>query len=382
MCGGGCIGGGVGGALGTLAGVALAPFTGGASLFLPALTGALGGFGGTALGNLIGGETFNLGPALLAGAGGALGGLGAGALSGGALGGLGGVGGLSAGAAEGAAGAGLVGDMGGLVGSGAGEGLAGSIAPQLALPSAAPALTAPEGAFFSGIPGIVNEGQAAGLGLPGMLGGDTVASGAGTAGDVLAGLDPVYGSVPTASGALGDVSTLSSAPGFGFPTDGGGIWNALKDFYKNNRDLIGGGSLLYSLGKGILGGNKPYGADELAANAGMARSIAQQFGSGNLTPAQQAAHDKNLSGAIAAIKSKYAGLGLSGSTAEVADIEDAKRRAEAGMAAAINENVRTALGALGVGNSGIQALARGQVSNDNDLARAIAMLATAGVARA
>jgi hypothetical protein len=70
--------GSIGSTLGTIAGVALAPVTGGASLAIPALAGAAGGAIGGTVGNLVGGGGFNPQQTLMYGAQGAMGGLGAG----------------------------------------------------------------------------------------------------------------------------------------------------------------------------------------------------------------------------------------------------------------------------------------------------------------
>lgn len=70
--------GSIGSTLGTIAGVALAPVTGGASLAIPALAGAAGGAIGGTVGNLVGGGGFNPQQSLMYGAQGAMGGLAAG----------------------------------------------------------------------------------------------------------------------------------------------------------------------------------------------------------------------------------------------------------------------------------------------------------------
>lgn len=78
--------GSIGSTLGTIAGVALAPVTGGASLAIPALAGAAGGAIGGTVGNLVGGGGFNPQQSLMYGAQGAMGGLAAGMFAPGAVG--------------------------------------------------------------------------------------------------------------------------------------------------------------------------------------------------------------------------------------------------------------------------------------------------------
>jgi hypothetical protein len=82
--------GSIGSTLGTIAGVALAPVTGGASLAIPALAGAAGGAIGGTVGNLVGGGGFNPQQTLMYGAQGAMGGLSAGMFAPKAVGAMGG----------------------------------------------------------------------------------------------------------------------------------------------------------------------------------------------------------------------------------------------------------------------------------------------------
>lgn len=72
----------IGSALGTIGGVALAPFTGGASLLVPAAMGAAGSAVGGAAGRAIGGGGFDLAQTGMDAAMGGIGGLGAGMLGG------------------------------------------------------------------------------------------------------------------------------------------------------------------------------------------------------------------------------------------------------------------------------------------------------------
>lgn len=72
----------IGSTLGTIGGIALAPFTGGASLAIPAALGAAGGALGGAAGRAVGGGGFDMQQTLMDAAMGGVGGLGAGVVGG------------------------------------------------------------------------------------------------------------------------------------------------------------------------------------------------------------------------------------------------------------------------------------------------------------
>ncbi len=433
MSGGG-IGGGLGGTLGSILGVALAPETGGLSLAIPAGLGALGGVAGNALGDAVTGEGWSpLGAAESGLAGGVGGGIG-GALSGPAS--VAG-GGTAAAAADpfGAGPAFLGGDasLGAEAAGAAPAAGAASSAPAIA-PVADPAISGlpieqqisgelgpsqgalasepPAGASSAGGPGLgaaspVSPSVSAGganidpadaalhdAALQKALNqaaGQPFSSDAGFAGAV--GSDVVPGGVPL-SGSQALVGTevgpkqfnsIGDLLGSGKVADTGGLFGAqgplsgVSSFLKNNSTALGLGGLGLSLGKQALFPPKIPGADQLGANAGLARSIAENFGSGGLNGAQSAASQQALASQISAIKAKYAGMGLSGSTAEQQDIQNAQNANLASQSQAINQNAQTALSALGVSNAPTQAIAQQALQDDKDLSEAIALMAAAGL---
>lgn len=261
--------------------------------------------------------------------------------------------------------------------------------------------------------GIENIGQAEGLGLPLGIGdsiaptatsagalADPLATGANSLGGGLAegaAADAAGGSAPALTGTPGvlDPAISPSATAREYITSGGaagplgatanaGLFDpggplaGIKDFIKDNKSLIGPGLLAGTVGKQLLFPPSIPGKGQLDANAGLAGNIAQKF-AGGLTPEQQAASAQQLKGQIAAIKSKYASLGMSGSTAEQQDIQNAQNRASASQAGAVSQNANTALGAIGVSNQPILAVANQQLADDTALSNAIARAAAVGM---
>lgn len=198
---------------------------------------------------------------------------------------------------------------------------------------------------------------------------------------VTAGPAPAGGYTPAvlnSSGLPGATAGVGGADPSGLFGANGPL-SGVKSFLKDNKDLLGLGGLGLSLGKQALFPSQIPGQQTLASNAGLAQNIAQQFGGGGLNPAQSAASTQTLNQQISAIKAKYASLGLSGSTAEQQDINNAQNANLANQASTINQNAGTALSALGVSNAPTQAIAEQQLQDDQQLSDSIALLAAAGL---
>lgn len=190
-------------------------------------------------------------------------------------------------------------------------------------------------------------------------------------------LDTSFGDLSGAFGGTGQFGTPTTDP---FATSGGsGVLSGLKSFLKDNKELLGLGGLGASLGKSVLFPSKIPGQDTLTNNAGIAQGIAGQFGTGGLTPQQQAQQSTTLQGQIAAIKSKYASMGLAGSTAEQADIAKAQNDSFASGAGATSANANTALSAVGAANAPTLAIAQQTMHDDDALTKAIAAIAAASL---
>ena len=422
--------------LGAVVGEIIDPFGGGVlgAMLAGGLGGALGGVAGDLGNDAITGQWVNplnvLEHAGEGGVGGALGGAGASFLGGAGAGvadeaggvssfgptgagelGLAGVGGTSAAAAASPFGD-IAPGLGGALGTsdiGIGAAGTGAAAGESAIPA-----------------GIANAEQGAGL-IPGFggIGSDAGAAAPGAAGAAAAGptnaLDPTdiagWAASPGAAGAAAagptnaletsDIGVGAAGAGAVDPANaletsdigvgaagaggraapsasGNGLLNSLGlggvgKFLKDNKDLLSVLSLGGSLGKSLLFPSTIPGAGTLNANAGLAQNIARQNGTGSLTPQQQQAQQQTTAGQVAAIKSKYASLELSGSTAEQNDIATAENKGVANSAATIQGNASTALNALGVSNAPTLAVANQQIQQDQQLSQAIALLAAAGL---
>lgn len=237
----------------------------------------------------------------------------------------------------------------------------------------------------------------AGAGIPAADaagGGVDLALGAGPAGAID---PPISASVP--GGAVTPAASPLS-PGLSGVAPGGGVaaspagGGGLLDFFKANPTLTtalalgAGGQLLSRLNQ--LPAEKQLKA--IAAKAGAQSDALSAEGAplrasletGTLMPGQQASLDAALNDAIVATKSKYASLGMPGSTAEQDQINYLKLQAErmkvdmekqnfdAGMALA-----GTAANELGLTEGIYAQLLNVQVANDNALQQAIGRFAGA-----
>lgn len=95
--------------------------------------------------------------------------------------------------------------------------------------------------------------------------------------------------------------------------------------------LVGGGAIIKDLASA---GQLPKGSNQLLSEAGTQAGLAKSYaaqaegeGQGILPAGAQALVQQNLDANVAAIKTKYAGLGMSGSSAETQDINAARNQA-------------------------------------------------------
>lgn len=355
----------------------------------------------------IGGGAIGLGPAV----GGALG---IGDTAGGAL----------AGALGGAAGSGVT---GGNPLTGAAEGgLAGGISGALSGPSApntggtsgvtpAPASVAPNGVGAGGdvtppdtsfqssgdFPTGTNGASSGGSNLPGTYtsggggsagGGSSFAPGGsnfvsqGTAGSNLsAGTGNISGAVPAGSvkipggagnnisGAGGAEGTSSISTAFNNPTFG----NIGKALGSNAGLLTSGAGLLNDvINSGPAPGEKQL-KGEAANLAGQGQQLQQYLNTGTLPPGVQGGINQALQSAQAAIKSKYASMGMSGSSAEQQDLANAQA-----SAATQGANIAMSLLQQGVNETNIsgqiyEELVKNTLAQDQGFTSALTNLGTA-----
>ena len=183
-----------------------------------------------------------------------------------------------------------------------------------------------------------------------------------TTGATLGGATDVGSSaVPVGTGATSTGLSLPAAPAVGAgPSASGstGIGSSFTDFLKSNKNLILPGA---SLAASLL--TKPQIPDlsqltalaqQSAAGTGTspaattAASLIPTVSTGQLPPSAQAGIQQGLQDAISTIKSKYANLGLSGSTMEAQEISVAENAAQAQSFNEANALTQTGLQAAGV----------------------------------
>lgn len=191
----------------------------------------------------------------------------------------------------------------------------------------------------------------------------------------------VASGIPDASAAAGGTGGIGSV----LASAGG----KLKDFLENNWKSV--------LPMAITGANLLHGqpqlpelaqmqgiADNSAAGQKLALETAQglvpSVSTGHLPPGAQQGIDNALKDAQTAIRSKYANLGLSGSTMESQELSAAQDRATAAAFNEANQLTQTGLQALGMtGNaaSQYQAIMQDQLAQDKELQDALASFAAA-----
>lgn len=182
------------------------------------------------------------------------------------------------------------------------------------------------------------------------------------------------GAAAPASVASQFASGAATAPGAS-----GGILNTLK------QALAGAGVSptqalsIGGIGLDALKGNQKTGAEKsLAGNAAQENTIAGNIQNGTLNPAQQASVTQQTNDAINAIKSKYASMGLSGSTLEQQAIQQVRDQSALVGQQVAQQAATGALSALGASDSIYQQLMASALGGDESLMRALAALGASG----
>jgi hypothetical protein len=150
--------------------------------------------------------------------------------------------------------------------------------------------------------------------------------------------------------------------------------------------LISAGGLALSA---LKGGNNSTSTGGVGTGAGanLASEAAQQqtqgaqlegyLQSGTLPAGLQAGLNQQLNSAIAAIKSRYASMGLSGSSAEQQDIANAQAQAQAASAQQAEQLLSVGINETGMSSQLYNDIIKNQVANDTGLSSAIANFAAA-----
>lgn len=198
-------------------------------------------------------------------------------------------------------------------------------------------------------------------------------SGSSNTGATNIGQGPTVASAPSANTA--PASTESSfSKAISDPTLGN-IGKALG----NNASLITAGA---GLGKDILTANTPLpGENQLKTQANQLNTLGQQnegyLASGTLPPGVQSGITSATQSAIAAIKSRYASMGMSGSSAEQQDIANATQQAQTQGANIAMSLLNQGVSETGMSSQIYQELMKNAMTTDQNFSSAFTNLASA-----
>lgn len=188
------------------------------------------------------------------------------------------------------------------------------------------------------------------------------------------------------SGIATEAPTLST-PGFDIGKTGGSTVSnfvdnpTLGNFGKmvgaNAAPLVAGGGLLYNLF------NKPStaGLDQLNAEATalgqQGQELSSYIQSGKLPPGAQAALEQATKSAQASVRSKYASMGMSGSTAETQELNNVTLQAQAQAFSIADQLLKTGIDETGLAANIYEGLAQIDLAQSQQTGTAIASLAAA-----
>lgn len=175
----------------------------------------------------------------------------------------------------------------------------------------------------------------------------------------------------------GGASVLSDAAGKA-ATDGAGSTGVMS-FLKNNANLLLPGAGLAAAA--VKGDQMPKGMDQLLQQAGQTSQIGGQLAntlnSGKLPEGAESMVQQAINDGEASIRSKYAQMGMSGSTMEKQEIQALHERAQGQRFSMANDLTNTGLTALNSSSAIYKAIMEGQLTQDQGLSDAIAGLAEA-----
>lgn len=210
-------------------------------------------------------------------------------------------------------------------------------------------------------------GPGAGFGAGGAFGGPAMAAGGLPAGTSAAAIAGAGGHADAIGGAGADVAAAGA-------DSGGGI----MDFLKRNPWIMPAGAV----GMAALQGNQPIAGEKqlkaLAAQTGDVSKMMHALQTGELPPGAKAMLDNATNDAIAGIRSKYASMGLSGSTMEAQDVAAAQQRAAAQTFQLASAVTTQGLDAAGLSAQLYEAIAQMQLGQDSELSNALASLSQSG----
>jgi hypothetical protein len=180
---------------------------------------------------------------------------------------------------------------------------------------------------------------------------------------------------PNMAASAGNSGGSQVTPGAMVPQGGGGIgsWFGNANFSKMLPLLIGGGGILNSAIRGS--GSTPQ-LGPMKDIAGQTKNAGQQMinaaNAGQLPPGQEQQLDQQLAAQIAAIKAKYAGMGLSGSSMEQQDIQGVQAQSQADKQRAVQSYMDAGLKDIGIAGQDYSAIGQLQMKQQEDMAQQIA----------
>lgn len=189
---------------------------------------------------------------------------------------------------------------------------------------------------------------------------------------------------PDLSSATGGAAAPASVAsqftsGAAAPGASGGIMNTLKQALSKTGLSAPQALAVGGIGLDALKGNQKTGAEKsLAGNAAQENTIAQNIQNGTLNPTQQATIQQQTNDAINTIKSKYASMGLSGSTIEQQAIQQVRDQSVLLGQQVAQQAATGALNALGASDGIYQQLMNSALSGDESLMKALAAMGAAG----
>jgi len=253
--------------------------------------------------------------------------------------------------------------------SGAASSAAGAAAPA-SVSAAAPDITSALSTI--GTDNAAESSLLSQAGAQGFSGADPLAAGA--TGGPLAAANPLSTAAGTPAAttatpaAVAPAATTPAAAGFN-PL--GSIGSSIA---KNPLSLVGAGGLVYDL---IKGNQKPGGAnyDALTAQAQQADAQSQQqesyLTSGTLPPGVQASVDAAKESAMATIRSQYANMGQSGSSAEAEALSNAEQLAVSSGATIATQLYSTGITQAQLSDQIYQSLMQAMVQQDTAMSQAV-----------
>ncbi len=209
-------------------------------------------------------------------------------------------------------------------------------------------------------------------GAPIQTAGGTVQSGATTAAPKVPTPSPVGGGGPGSSGSFSDF--LKENKGLILP--GAGLALSLASYERGGKKAEPQTANLTGVADALKTSPSGQAADTLATN------LIPSVETGKLPPGAEMNVSRALSDAQASIKSKYASMGMSGSTVEAQELSQAAARAEEMRFSLANQLTQTGLAAAGVKSSDLassaaiyEAIMNQQLQSDSALTNALARFA-------